>query len=415
MTRNRLLFLLISIFFATNIIAVEWTRVFDNKIRSLQVVCNDNPLLPPAIPLNKKGSINISWDEMSHEYHRYIYRITHCGWNWEPTEGLFESDWLQGTNGLPVEDYEKSFNTTQEYTHYAIRLPNSDAKFMLSGNYLVQIFMDEDGADPDECVLEARFSVYENSASLTMQVSSNTDIDFNNSHQQVSLALGYGTLSVVNPVEQIRTVVIQNRRSDRTVSNPPHNIQNMNGIEYTHNPQLIFDAGNEYYKYEILDVHKNAMGVDFTRWFQPYYHAYLWEREMPKSYNDEEDQNGNFVIRNEDYIDNNTASEYVQVHFFFRSERLPQDVYVSGLWTNGTIDPACRMKYNDLEERYEATILLKQGYYNYQFITADGSTARTMGNFWETENEYQVMVYYREQGGRYDRLVAYQCSSTSKK
>ena len=97
-------------------------KVYDKNVRTLQVNLNDNPLLPPVLKLGKSSYLRISWDEMSHNYHRYIYRIQHCTRDWEPTEDLFESDYLRGTNDLPVEDYETSFNTTQLYTHYSLEI-----------------------------------------------------------------------------------------------------------------------------------------------------------------------------------------------------------------------------------------------------------------------------------------------------
>ena len=65
------------------------------------------------------------------------------------------------------------------------------------------------------------------------------------------------------------------------------------------------------------------------------------------------------------------------------------------------------MEYDDVNREYHAALLLKQGYYSYEFVQQDALTARTMGSFFETENEYQVLVYYREQGARYDRLAGY--------
>ena len=286
-----------------------------------------------------------------------------------------------------MEDYEKSFNTTQIYTHYQIRFPNPETGLLLSGNYKVLIY--EDGGSKDEPILEARFCVFEKAVSIQTEVSSDTDIDFNKKHQQVSLNLNYGTLPVVDPHQQLHTVVMQNRRWDNRVVNPKANIRNNKGIAFTHCKDLIFPAGNEFHKFEILDVNRAAMGVDKMEWFEPYYHATLFAQVPGRNYRYDEDQNGVAVIRSEDDEDDATTAEYVLVHFILESERLPGgDVYVCGQWTNGTFDPSCRMKYDDIKKRYEAAVLLKQGYYSYQFVQEDGVTSRTMGDFYETENEY---------------------------
>lgn len=385
-------------------------RVYDSNVHTLQVTLNDNPLLPPVLTLGRSAYLRVSWDEMSHDYHRYTYRLQHCTRDWAPSEDLFESDYLHGTNGLPVEDYETSFNTTQIYTHYSLMFPNRDAAPLLSGNY--RLLVCEDGREGDDPTLEVRFQVVEEAMKLSMQVSANTDVDFNDCHQQVALSLNYGGLRVTNPYEQIHALVVQNRRPLRTVEGMRPDINKASGLEWQHCRRLIFPAGNEYHKFEILDVNHSGMNVDNMRWYEPYYHATLWEDERPANYLSEEDRNGAFYPRTADREGNDTQAEYAIVHFTLLSPRLDRDVYVSGNWSNGETDPECLMQYNEADECYEAAVLLKQGYYDYHYITSDGATAETMGDFWQTENEYQAFIYYREPGGRYDRIVGYARAST---
>ncbi|MDE5561764.1 MAG: DUF5103 domain-containing protein [Bacteroidaceae bacterium] len=381
-------------------------EVYDRNVRTLQVTVNGNPFLPPVLKLGKPAYLEISWDEMSHDYHRYTYRIQHCTRDWQPSADLFESDYLYGTNGLPVENYETSFNTTQLYTHYSLTFPNKDASILISGNYKLLVM--EDGQEEDgEPAIEVRFRVVEEKTKLTMQVVSNTDMDFNDRHQQVSLQLNYSNLNVTDPYKQIYAVVAQNRRESRTVSGIRPDVNKANGLEWTHCRELIFPAGNEYHKFEILDVNHSGMNVDRMRWFDPYHHAILWTDEVPGSYITTEDHDGAFLPRTESRENNETQAEYVIVHFTLQSPRLPQDVYVNGQWSNGDTDPECIMEYDNETGCYETAVLLKQGYYDYQYITADGSTQRTIGDFWQTENEYQAFIYYKEPGGRYDRIVGY--------
>ena len=386
-------------------IAFSQHHVFDKNIRTLQVTLNNNPLLPPVLTLGKSSFLGISWDEMSHDYHRYIYRIQHCTKDWEPTEGLFESDYLHGTNDLPVEDCETSFNTTQLYTHYSLTFPNKDTNVLLSGNYKLLVY-DEEQMD-DGPAIEIRFHVVEEEMRVSMQVSSNTDIDFNDSHQQVTMNLDYGTLRVTDPYSQIHAVVTQNRRPSHTAYAVRPDINKANGLEWRHCEELIFPAGNEYHKFEILNVNQAGMNVERMRWFEPFHHAVLWEDKVSHSYLTAEDHNGAFYPRTDNQENNNTQSEYVIVHFALQSPHLPKDVYVNGEWSNGEFSKDCLMQYNEEYRYYEASILLKQGYYEYQYITSDGSTLKTMGNFWQTENEYQTFIYYKEMGGRYDRIVGY--------
>ncbi len=374
-------------------------------MHTLHVTRDGNPLLPPVLALGGSACLRISWDEMSHDYHRYIYSLRHCTRDWQPTEELFESDYLHGTNGLPVEDYETSLNTSQIYTHYSLTFPNRDAAPLLSGNY--KLIIHEDGREADDPTLEVRFMVVENEMNLSMQVSSNTDIDINDAHQQVRLSLNYGSLRVTDPYNQIYARILQNRRPSRTVEGIRPDIIKAGGQEWQHCRELIFPAGNEYHKFEILNVNLSGMNVDNMRWHTPFHHATLWVDEVPHNYLSAEDHNGAFYPRTETQADNDTEAEYVVVHFALQSPRLNKDVYVSGEWVGNEISPECLMQYNDETGCYEVAVLLKQGYYEYHYITSDGTTLHTMGDFWQTENEYQAFIYYREPGGRYDRIVSY--------
>ena len=342
---------------------------------------------------------------MSHDYKRYRYHIDHCDWDWNVTDGIFESDYLEGLNDQLVEDFEKSFNTTQIYTHYKLRIPNKELRLRLSGNYRVLIYEEDEEDSP---VLEARFCIYEREAGIIAQLSSNTDVDFNDRHHQMTLSIGYGSLAVIDPEQELKVVVMQNRRWDSRVEGLVPNVRKPNGIEFTHNRNLIFPAGNEYHRFEILDVHRTATGVDRIDWFEPYYHATLFPAVIDHSYSYTEDQNGVYVVRSSDNYDDWTTAEYVVVHFFLESPRLEGgDVYVSGWWAGQTFNPDCKMEYDEARECYHAAILLKQGYYSYEFIQKDGMMQRTMGSFYETENEYEVLVYFRQQGARYDRLSGF--------
>lgn len=398
---------------ACAIVQAQDTRIIDPQIRTLQVVANGDELQPPIIKLGQNNRIEVRFDVMSHEYHRYIYKVEHCNADWTPSAELFESDYMEGFNGQPIDDYEKSFNTTLLYTHYSIRIPNRDISLKLSGNYRLSVYGDEEEDDPDTPLLTACFSIVEEGVSLRASVSSNTDIDFNKTHQQVSFGVNYGTLNVTDPHRELKTVVMQNRRTDNKVTNPRPDIQTARSIEFNHSRQLIFPACNEYHKFEILDMHTPNMNVDRLDWFDPYYHATLYEDRTGRNYTFDKDQNGAFLIRNADNEDNATTCEYVFVHFRLKSQPLNGgDVYLSGGWTYNLFTPEYKMTYNPSAGAYEAAALLKQGYYNYCYLfkpdgSDQGETGPTDGNFYETENEYIILVYHRPNGSRYDRLVGY--------
>lgn len=382
--------------------------VYDPQVKTLQVVVNQDWLSPPVMRLGSDDVLNIGFDELSHNFHRYIYRLEHCEADWSPSEDLFESNWLEGFNGNTIEDYENSLNTTVLYTHYWLQIPNDRCQLKMSGNYRLHIY-DED--DDDKEVLCAEFRVVEPLMKVGMSITTNTDIDFNQSHQQVSMTVLYGNVNVSNVEDQIRTVVMQNGREDNQKLNVKPNYVRSDRLQWEHNQALIFDAGNEYRKFEILDVSHPTMGIDRMRWDGTNYHAFPFVNGPRPSYIFDHDADGAFYIRNSDNIENDRTCDYVYVHYKMLAEDYQDDVIIDGNWTTEDADNYV-MTYDAGERSYNATVLQKQGYYSYQYLLRDGEgNTRVMpeeGSFFETENRYQAFVYYKGISERTWRLVGYQ-------
>lgn len=382
------------------------------QIASLQTIALDNPLLPLVMDI-RKWHVDIEFDELSHDYHRYCYHIDHCDAEWQTTDGLFESNYLEGLNDQPIDDYQKSQNTTQTYTHYNLRLPNEETSLTISGNYRVTIYDEDD--EEHTPVATAEFSLVEPLMSVSGTVNSNTDIDFQRSHQQLTLAISYGDLRVNDTERELLTYVVQNRNADRRVLVHP-NIKKGSGCEFNHQRPLIFPGSNEFRKFEQLGLHLAGMNVDNIRWNEPDFHVNLYEEQPVHNYSLENDANGAYIMRNGDDEENETTTEYAYVHFRLKSAPLPGGpVYVRGQWCTSWPNDSYKMEYDSKTGEYHLSVYLKLGYYNYQFVQLqkqeDGTeiavTDRTDGNFYQTQNEYQVLVYYRQPGSRYDRLVGH--------
>lgn len=186
-------------------------EIFKDNIRSLQVVADNKWTKLPVIKLHH-GTISVSFDDLTHEYHRYMYKVEHCEADWTVSNDLFESDYIDGfASGNTIDDVRESLLTNTLYTNYRLTIPNRDCRLKLSGNYKLTVY--DDNAD-EEPVLTACFMVVEPIMGLSLSVTTNTDIDINNSHQQVEMEINYNGISVPRPQEQIKTVVLQNRRWD---------------------------------------------------------------------------------------------------------------------------------------------------------------------------------------------------------
>ena len=385
-------------------------RILNPDIASLQVVAGNSWLSMPVIGLGEGVPVNIAFDDLTHEYRRYAYKVEHCNADWSTSGDLFVSDYIDGFNADNViEHVEQSINTNMLYTHYRFQIPNERCKLKMSGNYRVTIY---DANNDDKAVAECCFMVVEPRMGIKLNVDANTGKGINSRWQQVAMEVKYGSgLSVTDVQRQIYTVVMQNGRWDNAVVNAKPQFVMGDGLRWSHNAQLVFEAGNEYRKFEMLDVRQANMGVEKIDWDGKEYHAYLWPDEPRGSYVFDEDANGAFYIRNSDNRENSSTSEYVHVHFTLRSPRLEGDVFVNGVWTNDQLAAPYKMQFDEGAQCYRLSLLLKQGYYSYQYVwqqpNGQIATVPSEGSFYQTENRYQVLVYYRKMGERADRLVGF--------
>ena len=385
-------------------------EIFSDQIATLQVVAGNDWLSPPVTYLDGKP-IHISFDELSHDYHRFTYKIEHCDADWSVSDGLFENDYIDGfTEGNLIEDTEESLNTNVLYTHYRLTIPNEHCRLKMSGNYRLTVLDDNNDGEP---MLTACFMVVDPKASVSMTVTTNTDIDVNKDHQQVLMQVNYPDLKVFTPATQIKTVVMQNGRWDNAVVNAPYQKTMHEALGWDHCRALIFDGGNEYRKFEVLSTDHPTLGIDRMRWDGEMFHAYVFLDEPRPNYLYDEDANGAFYIRNSDNMENERLTDYVMVHFQLACPSpVDGDVYLNGVWTNDQFLPQYKMEYDYATHSYQAAIPLKMGYYSYQYVLIDSDgyaqVMPTEGSYFETENQYQALIYYREPGGRADLLVGYQ-------
>jgi hypothetical protein len=388
----------------------QTTEVYASNIRT--VVLRVNDIAGGALPVMRQGRgdrLNVSFDEMSHDYHRYVYRVEHVDADFRPEEGLFVSDYVRATadEGL-IEDFRESRNTTVLYTHYSFSLPNDYLKPLLSGNYRLTVYDAE--ADDETPLWRAYFAVAEDAVSITATASTDTEIDRSDTHQQLAVEVSWRGMNVQDARREMRLVVRQNDRPTTAVC-PPATGQTLNALRWEHTRGLLFDAGNEYRKMELPSTRYPGLHTLSVGYNEPYYHATLFTDEVRRHYLYDEDQNGRSVTVADDVDDVDTEADYLWVHFALQTDS-PFDgahVYVNGRWTHDAFLPEYELTYHAENGCYEGSLFLKQGYYSYQYVVVDAdgraTPAPAEGDFYQTENEYTLLVYYRPRGSRYDRLV----------
>lgn len=405
-----LIFLLISIAFQTLEAQTAYTtRISNKQIKTLQVRVAGEPFSNPYITLGGADRIEINFDALNSSSGGYAYSITHCNADWTQSS-LSPIEYMSGFQGTSLEDFANSMGTTVSYTNYRLLLPNEDTQFKVSGNYAVTVYPAD---NPSQPVFTACFSIVEPLVGVAATVSGNTDIDTNETHQQVSFMINNKNFPITFPQSDLKIWVYQNNRRDNAVTGlQPMSILD-NQIAYTNNQKLIFDAGNEYRRMEFLSTSYNGMHVQSISFHNPYYHVELMTDHIRshQTYQYDQDQDGRYFIRCSNCNDPDTEADYYIVHFTLDADELPGgSVYLNGELVNNLFDPTSKMDYNPQSQQYEKSLLLKQGSYNYQYLyVADGQTkgqtGPIAGNYYQTQNEYSIYVYYCPISARYDRLI----------
>lgn len=386
-----------------------FTNVSSKQIKTLQVKVAGEFISEPNIVLNGNDRIEIKFDALNHGYSRFAYSVIQCNADWTQSS-LSSIQYMDGFQGMTIDDFANSMSTTTQYTNYQLLLPNDDIQFKLSGNYAIQVYNED---TPDQIILTACFSVVEPMVSISASVSGNTDIDTNQSHQQVSFAINNKNFPIPYPQTDLKIVVYQNNRRDNAVFGLQPTSILENQIGYSNNRSLIFPAGNEYRRMEFLSSKYNGMHVESISFHNPYYNVELMTdyKRCNQAYQYDQDQDGRFFIRCSNCQDPDTEADYYIVHFTLACDKISGgNVYLNGELCNNVLDEKSKMEYNLDAHQYEKSILLKQGSYNYQYLFApDGQTAGKTGpiegNYYQTENEYNIYVYYHPMGTQYDRLI----------
>lgn len=381
------------------------------RLRTMKVMKEGDFMAAPSIRLGSDERVIISFDEWSEDYSDLQYRLIHCGPDWKPS-GLLESEYLDGFNIDDIEDWALSSNTFVHFVNYRLILPNEQMNPLLSGNYIVEIF-ERDA--PDETVGEARFSITEHTADIIAGVSARTDRGLNTEWQQMELKIEPTDVTIDDPYSMVRVDITQNSTPYTTSTLLTPSRVERKSIIYTHQPELIFKAGNEFRRFETIRTNYTDMHVDSIRFLSRNYHVWLTpdsERDS-RQYSYDQTQQGRFLVREYNSSDSDLGADYVTVHFRLDTpEAVDADLYVEGEFTGYRHDDASRMHYDYHQGAYLLEMPMKQGSYNYRYVAVPRNGKRQPdpsiieGNKHETRNEYRVQVWYRPIGSRYSRLIA---------
>ena len=396
---------LLSAFFTTTITAqIETELAAPDYIKTITFKSSTPESQLPILRLGEY--LVLEFDAINANEDDFYYTIEHYNFDWTPSV-LVKNEYIDGFDNQRIVNYENSFNTYQIYSHYDLNIPNQQTRGLLkSGNYMITIY-----DDYDEVMFSRKFMLVEDVVSVGVQPRRTRNFETINEKQIVNIKINSGGLNLNNPLETIKTLVIQNNNLKTAIKDLKPQFTVGNELIYRYDEEASFWAGNEYLNFETKNVRAANLGIQFID-LKDLYHSYLFRQISRKNrpYTWNPDINGNFQISAVDVNTLDTQADYTLVHFRLREQEFAnKDLHVFGNFNNFEIEEMTRMIYNRESGDYECIIKLKQGFYNYKFVTVDfdGNVdeGAISGNFWQTENNYKVLVYYRDLGARYDRLI----------
>ncbi len=388
--------------------------IYKPSIKTVQIHESSWDYAAPIINLNSGEQIELSFDDLDSDQKRYTVTFVHCNADWTPSD-LMVSEYLSGYFDLNFINFSYSMNTLQKYTHYSLLFPTQSLTFTKSGNYVAYVYVNN---KKEDLVLSRRILVYDNKVSVahTFRQTSGDDDQF--AKQHIDFSIGYAGYDITNPFNDLKVTITQNNRWDNAVTNIKPTFLGNNQLTYSLDDASTFTGGKEFRYFDIRSM------KFFTEKVKEIYrdenlknHIVLYPEEIrsTKPYLYYPDFNGSFLIKNRDSNGNqDIEADYIYVDFFlpYSTPETGGNFYVLGKLTDWRMNKKSKMTYNYKRFGYEAQLYLKQGYYNYEIVLSSdtkkgGDETVLDGSHWETENDYNILVYHRKLGTYYDQLIGY--------
>jgi hypothetical protein len=394
-------------------------HVYLPQIKTVQLYNSAKEGSFPSISLGSAETITLGFDDLTGGGRNYMYSIEHCDADWNSSR-LSPTEYLQSFTEDRLSDYRYSTNTIQKYTHYQVSIPNYNIVPKLSGNYILKVY--EDG-DRNKMVLTRRFYVVESKIGVQTEITAPNDNQLRLSAQKINFQLSTGNMQVQNPFTDIRVLVMQNGRTDKAQWNNGPQFIRGNILQYNDLSTNQFMGGNEFRHFDLRSLKLNSERVG--RIYRDTANTVVLLGDPSRNqtnYSFQYDNNGAFYILNQEGNNPRYDADYVHVYFSLAGNKSDNegDAYVVGQFNDYQLSDANKMRYDDAKGRFYTDLLLKQGVYDYEYIWVDKRSktpdeVQFEGSYYETENDYQLLVYYQPPGARWQSLVGFRQINTTKR
>lgn len=391
-------------------------QILNPSIRSVQLYPVGNQIGFPILQLNRGEKLELHFDDLSPQVKNISYTWQLCNADWTPAM-LSPFEYLKGFTQNRILQYRNSSVAFIRYIHYSAILPEQSCLPTRSGNYLLRVFQNGDTA---QTLFTRRVLMVQPQIDIGLQIQQPFNGRYFTTHQKLNFTVMAKKLDLTNALQQVRVVLLQNFRWDNAITGIRPTFIRQNTLEYNVEEDALFPGGKEWRWLNLRSFRLQSDRVERAEYSTEKTEVYVVPDldRSPQRFVFYRDQNGLYSLEATESINYLTQADYARVFFRYKPSNgvaLPgKDVYVFGALSQYGLDPESKMVFNPVTGMYEASLLLKQGYYDYCYVTSEkgrlpirGSFDQTEGNYWETENEYMVLVYYRPMGGRADELLGF--------
>jgi len=399
----------------------DW--IYRDNIKTVKLHKAGLEMSEPIIALRGHDQLLLSFDDLDADAKDYLYTVIYCNADWTRSE-LSSYDFIDGFEDQPIQDYEYAYNTIQPYTHYRLTFPHGDFSLTKAGNYLLLVYLE----DQEQPVISRRFMVIKKSVSISININRPNRLEYRNTHQEIDFKINYEGLDITNPFEEIKVVLMQNNRWDKAIFGLIPIFMRDQELIYDYNEQNVLTAGKEFRGFDFQSIRYLGQRVESINATATRTDVHLFKDAIRSymKYIYYKDLNGKYVINVHEGNKRHIEADYAYVHFNLvsRTQFTGGKLYVIGAFCDWNLRPSNRMNFNAAIGGYEATIYLKQGFYNYEYVFVKGSNGYSEngqqtpdetlieGNYFETENEYTILVYHHRIGLEYDELIGVKSLNT---
>ena len=349
---------------------------------------------------NLKDKIFFSFDDLNIKKSSYYYKINHFDFEWKHSKAL-KSEYIDGYDDNLIETFDNSYNTLIDYTNYQISIPNENLKLKISGNYSISIH-NENG----DFLFEKKFSVLNKMISTNIKIKRSTDLKKIDSHQNIDISVTCDNCNkFIGNSSDLKLVILKNNNWNdyKVIERPDYFLNNTLIFK-----DISFEGGNEFLNFDNSKINSTNIKVYKTE-LNDFYETYL-RTDIDRTnsiYQYNPDINGSFVINNNFNIPE-IENDYTLVKFSLKPERIDEKnrVFIIGEFNDYKITDKYELKLND--DIYNGEFKFKQGFYNYKYLSVlpGNKVKKYAGNFWETQNIYNALLYQKKLTEKYYKLIS---------